>query len=61
MSISYKDSGVDIKAGEETVDKIKEIVKSTFNKIFSSIQALFHIEIISSILYGLHGIWKTCS
>ncbi len=32
MSISYKDSGVDIKAGEETVDKIKEIVKSTFNK-----------------------------
>ena len=32
MSISYKDSGVDIKAGEATVDKIKEIVKSTFNK-----------------------------
>ncbi len=32
MSISYKDSGVDIQAGEETVDKIKEIVKSTFNK-----------------------------
>jgi len=32
MSTSYKDSGVDIKAGEETVDKIKEIVKSTFNK-----------------------------
>ena len=32
MSISYRDSGVDIKAGEKTVDKIKEIVKSTFNK-----------------------------
>jgi phosphoribosylformylglycinamidine cyclo-ligase len=29
---SYKDSGVDIKAGEETVDNIKEVVKSTFNK-----------------------------
>jgi len=29
---SYKDSGVDIKAGEETVDNIKELVKSTFNK-----------------------------
>jgi len=38
MSISYKDSGVDIKAGEETVDKIKEIVKSTFNdKVLSGI------------------------
>jgi phosphoribosylformylglycinamidine cyclo-ligase len=29
---SYKDSGVDIKAGEETVDNIKSIVNSTFNK-----------------------------
>jgi phosphoribosylformylglycinamidine cyclo-ligase len=29
---SYKDSGVDIKAGEETVDNIKEVVKATFNK-----------------------------
>ncbi len=32
MENSYKDSGVDIKAGEETVDNIKEVVKSTFNK-----------------------------
>ncbi len=32
MSISYKDSGVDIDAGAKTVDNIKEIVKSTFNK-----------------------------
>lgn len=29
---SYKASGVNIKAGEETVDKIKEYAKSTFNK-----------------------------
>lgn len=32
LESSYKASGVDIKAGEETVDKIKELVKGTFNK-----------------------------
>ena len=32
MGISYKDSGVDIKAGDETVGKIKSLAKSTFNK-----------------------------
>jgi len=29
---SYKNSGVDIQAGEETVDRIKKLVKSTFSK-----------------------------
>jgi len=29
---SYKDSGVDLEAGEETIDNIKETVKSTFNE-----------------------------
>ena len=38
MSISYKDSGVDISAGEETVDRIKPLVKSTHNdKVLSNI------------------------
>lgn len=38
MGISYKDSGVDIAAGEETVDKIKPLVKSTHNeKVLSNI------------------------
>lgn len=32
MGKSYKNSGVDIQAGEETVDKIKGLVKSTFSK-----------------------------
>lgn len=32
MKTDYKSSGVDIKAGEETVNKIKNVVKSTFNK-----------------------------
>ncbi|MGD8780413.1 MAG: phosphoribosylformylglycinamidine cyclo-ligase [Ignavibacteria bacterium] len=32
MGSTYKDSGVDIKAGEETVENIKSLVKSTFNK-----------------------------
>ncbi len=32
MSKDYRSSGVDIKAGEETVDRIKGYAKSTFNK-----------------------------
>ena len=32
MSISYKDSGVNIDAGNEVVENIKNHVKSTFSK-----------------------------
>lgn len=32
MKINYKKAGVNIQSGEETVRKIKDIVKSTFNK-----------------------------
>src|SRR5689334_6107743 len=31
-SVTYKSAGVDIHAGEETVERIKPIVRSTFNK-----------------------------
>jgi phosphoribosylformylglycinamidine cyclo-ligase len=31
MAITYKDAGVDIADGEETVDRIKPLVRSTFN------------------------------
>ncbi|MCX7798168.1 MAG: phosphoribosylformylglycinamidine cyclo-ligase [Melioribacter sp.] len=32
MGITYKDAGVNIQAGENTVEKIKQFAKSTFNK-----------------------------
>ncbi len=32
MAIKYEDAGVSIKAGDETVNKIKNFAKSTFNK-----------------------------
>ncbi|MFA5806514.1 MAG: phosphoribosylformylglycinamidine cyclo-ligase [Melioribacteraceae bacterium] len=32
MAITYKESGVNIQAGDETVEKIKSLAKSTFNK-----------------------------
>jgi len=32
LAINYEDAGVSIKAGDETVDKIKNFAKSTFNK-----------------------------
>lgn len=41
MGISYKESGVDIAAGEETVDRIKPLVKSTHNKNVLSNIGLF--------------------
>src|SRR5512144_1883428 len=31
MSVTYKSAGVDVVAGEETVDRIKPLVRSTFN------------------------------
>ena len=31
MGITYKTSGVDIDAGDETVKRIKPLVRSTFN------------------------------
>lgn len=38
MSITYKEAGVDIEAGDETVKRIKPLVKSTFNdKVLSEI------------------------
>ncbi len=38
MSFTYKDSGVDIAAGEETVDRIKPLVRSTHSsKVLSDI------------------------
>ena len=32
MTINYKSSGVNIQAGDEIVDRIKSLAKSTFNK-----------------------------
>lgn len=41
MGISYKDSGVDIDAGEETIDKIKPFIKDTMNERVLSNIGLF--------------------
>lgn len=41
MSITYEDSGVNIFAGDETVRKIKNIVRSTFNESVLSDIGLF--------------------
>lgn len=41
MGLTYKDSGVDIKAGEETVDKIKPLIKETHNENVLSDIGLF--------------------
>ncbi len=41
MAITYKDAGVDISAGEELVDAIKPLVKSTHNKNVLSNIGLF--------------------
>lgn len=41
MSITYKEAGVNLEAGEETVDRIKPIVKSTHNKNVLSNIGLF--------------------
>lgn len=41
MGISYKDSGVDINAGEATVERIKPLVKSTHNSNVLSNIGLF--------------------
>jgi phosphoribosylformylglycinamidine cyclo-ligase len=41
LSINYEDAGVSIKAGDETVNKIKRFAKSTFNKSVLSDIGLF--------------------
>ncbi len=41
MSVTYKTAGVDIEAGEETVKRIKPLVKSTFNENVLSEIGLF--------------------
>ena len=33
MSMDYKKAGVDIEAGDETVRRIKPLVRSTFNEM----------------------------
>ena len=45
-SITYKDSGVDVKAGEELVKSIKTIVRETHNV---------------SVLSDIGGFWRTLS